>query len=73
CWLVNLSGLPDGFYGLDLLQEHNVKAVKSTFKVSGPASMWAYIEKISPAIPVLQAINLHVQKIIVGVSQGKHH
>ncbi|EIW55822.1 uncharacterized protein TRAVEDRAFT_129435 [Trametes versicolor FP-101664 SS1] len=56
CWLVNLTGKRDGFHAVDLAQEHNIKDIKVTWRSFGPGATFAYIQKISPAIPVLRAI-----------------
>ncbi|KAI0350254.1 hypothetical protein OH77DRAFT_1573825 [Trametes cingulata] len=54
CWLVNLTGKHDSFQAVDLAQEHNIKDIKVvTWRSFGPGATFAYIQKISPAIPVV--------------------
>ncbi|KAI0363576.1 hypothetical protein BV20DRAFT_1057947 [Pilatotrama ljubarskyi] len=60
CWLVNLTGKRDGFQAVDLAQEHNIKDIKVTWRSFGPGATLAYIQKVSPAIPVLRAIKANI-------------
>jgi len=76
-WLVNTSGRRDGFYPIDLGQEHGVRDIKvskvkkaaegllnrtqCTFDSSGPGVTWDYIKRISGAIPTLRKFKDHFQ------------
>ncbi|OJT15550.1 hypothetical protein TRAPUB_6525 [Trametes pubescens] len=39
-----------------MAQEHNIKDIKVTWRSFGPGATFPYIQKISPAIPVLRAV-----------------
>ncbi|KAL1945287.1 hypothetical protein VTO73DRAFT_2138 [Trametes versicolor] len=74
CWLVNLTGKRDGFQAVDLAQEHNIKDIKVTWRSFGPGATFAYIQKISPAIPVLRAIKKNVATQFPGLlARGARH
>ncbi|KAF9787416.1 hypothetical protein BJ322DRAFT_1107483 [Thelephora terrestris] len=60
-WLVNNSGRRDGFYPIDLGQEHGVRDIKHTFDSAGPGVTWEYIKRISAAIPTLRKVKDHFQ------------
>ncbi|KAH9847961.1 hypothetical protein C2E23DRAFT_871531 [Lenzites betulinus] len=60
CWLVNFSGKHDGFLAVDMAQEHNIKDIKVTWRSFGPGATLSYIQKVSPAIPVLRAVKANI-------------
>ncbi|KAH7925761.1 hypothetical protein BV22DRAFT_1160019 [Leucogyrophana mollusca] len=62
CWLMNLTGRPCDFFPIDKGQEHNIKSLKVTHRVQGPNMSWKLIKDISPAIPVLHAVQKHMEK-----------
>ncbi|RDX45838.1 hypothetical protein OH76DRAFT_1457458 [Lentinus brumalis] len=55
-WVVNFTGARNGFVAVDMAQEHNIKDIKVTWRSFGPGATFPYIQKISPAIPVLRAV-----------------
>ncbi|KAG9084458.1 hypothetical protein FRC06_004077 [Ceratobasidium sp. 370] len=54
-WLVNFTGRPDGFYGIDHRQELNNLSIR----MHGPppqSATWEQYKMLSPAMPVLSAV-----------------
>ncbi|KAM5538412.1 hypothetical protein V8D89_008014 [Ganoderma adspersum] len=60
CWLVNFIGKCDGFMAVDMAQEHNIKDIKVIWRSFGPGATFAYIQKVSPAIPTLCAVKANI-------------
>ena len=56
-----------------MVQEHNIRNIKDTYRPEGPNSIWAYPKKISPAIPSIKAIGEHVETESDVLSRGKKH
>ncbi|KAH9916714.1 uncharacterized protein BXZ73DRAFT_53621 [Epithele typhae] len=56
CWLINRTGKRDGFLPVDLGQEQNIRDIKVTWRSFGPGANFDYIQKVSPAIPLLRAV-----------------
>ncbi|KAI0639717.1 hypothetical protein C8Q77DRAFT_1082554 [Trametes polyzona] len=74
CWLVNFSGKRDGFLAVDMAQEHNIKDIKVTWRSFGPGATFPYIQKVSPAIPVLRAVKANIASQFSSVKgRGTHH
>ncbi|KAI0683127.1 hypothetical protein BC835DRAFT_1423644 [Cytidiella melzeri] len=72
CWLANTN---DGkaFLAFNMLQEHNIRDIKSMFMVYGPYTTWEYIRKISATIPTLRKVKDHVEADFNHFSRGKSH
>ncbi|KAI0635511.1 hypothetical protein C8Q77DRAFT_1052916 [Trametes polyzona] len=74
CWLVNFSGKRDGFVAVDMAQEHNIKDIKVTWRSFGPGATFPYIQKVSPAIPVLRAVKANIASQFSTIKgRGTHH
>ncbi|KAI0696103.1 hypothetical protein BC835DRAFT_1414500 [Cytidiella melzeri] len=72
CWLANTNN-GKAFLAFDMLQEHNIRDIKSIFMVYGPYATWEYIQKISAAIPTLRKVKDHVEADFNHFSRGKSH
>ena len=72
-WLVNFKGKRDSFVPVDMAQEHNIRDIKVTYLPDSPSKDWAYLKKISWAIPVIRALNTHVEEETETLSRGKKH
>ncbi|CDO69446.1 hypothetical protein BN946_scf184817.g6 [Trametes cinnabarina] len=73
CWLVNLTGKPNEFQAIDLVQEHTVKDVKVTYRPKGPNSSWALMKARAPAIPTLRAIDKYLEAQFRTLYRGTGH
>ncbi|KAJ7591737.1 hypothetical protein C8J56DRAFT_1046070 [Mycena floridula] len=73
CWLLNFSGLADAFVPVDQAQEHNIKDIKVTYRSEGPNIKWDYLRKLHPAIPVIKALSVFIEKVFGSLSRGKKH
>ncbi|KAI0629150.1 hypothetical protein C8Q77DRAFT_1236530 [Trametes polyzona] len=73
CWLVNLTGGPEDFQAIDLVEEHTVKDVKVTYRPKGPNSTWKLMKARAPAIPTLRALDRHVTDQFHTVYRGVSH
>ncbi|CDO73373.1 hypothetical protein BN946_scf185013.g6 [Trametes cinnabarina] len=74
CWLVNFTGARDGFLAVDMAQEHNIKDIKVTWRSFGPGATFPYIQKVSPAIPVLRAVKQNIASQFPSVrARGSRH
>ncbi|KAH9902527.1 hypothetical protein C8Q73DRAFT_741902 [Cubamyces lactineus] len=74
CWLVNFTGTRAGFLAVDMAQEHNIKDIKVTWRSFGPGATFSYIQKVSPAIPVLRAVKANIASQFPSVqARGTHH
>ena len=73
CWLINFDGKCDTFLPIDMAQEHNIRDIKDTYCPAGPNSDWAYLKKISPAIPAIKAIAAHVKFQSGAITRGRKH
>ncbi|KAL1746003.1 hypothetical protein HDZ31DRAFT_35118 [Schizophyllum fasciatum] len=67
CWLVNMSGAPNGFCPVDQAQEHNIKDIK------GPSIDWPFLKKIHPAIPVIRELSKHMEEEFRTNTRGLKH
>lgn len=56
-----------------MAQEHNIRDIKDTYRPNRPNSDWAYLKKISPAIPSIKAVASHVETESGAISRGKKH
>ncbi|KDQ17141.1 hypothetical protein BOTBODRAFT_156492, partial [Botryobasidium botryosum FD-172 SS1] len=70
--LVNMSGKPDGWKELDLLQEHMNYWIKSVYKAHGSNSTWSWLAMISTTITTLRDIIREVNRAC-SVVQTKAH
>jgi hypothetical protein len=61
------------FCGVDKGQEHNIKDIKVTYRSQGPNIDWEYLKKLHPAIRVIRALTLHLEKEFGTLSRGKKH
>ncbi|KAI0349259.1 hypothetical protein OH77DRAFT_1525815 [Trametes cingulata] len=73
CWLVNLSGEPDEFQAIDLVEEHTVKDVKVTYRPRGPNASWQLMKARAPAIPTLRAIDEYLARQFRTIYRGTSH
>ncbi|KAI9059966.1 hypothetical protein FKP32DRAFT_1613962 [Trametes sanguinea] len=81
CWLINLTGSRDGFMAVDMAQEHNIKDIKIsngsrhvTWRSFRPGATFLYVQKVSPAIPVLCAVEANVAyQFPAIVARGTRH
>ncbi|KAJ2991050.1 hypothetical protein NUW54_g8300 [Trametes sanguinea] len=73
CWLVNLSGKPNEFQPIDLVEEHTVKDVKVTYRPKGPNASWDLMKARAPAIPTLRAIDEHLTRQFKTLHRGTSH
>jgi hypothetical protein len=53
---MNQAGKADSWLPFDLGQEENICNIKVNFHLIGPGAKMAYMYKVSPAIPTLQAL-----------------
>ena len=74
CWLINRTGKRDGFLPIDLGQEQNIRDIKVTWRSFGPGVTMKYIQKVSPAIPILRAVRdtVHTQFSAI-LGRGTRH
>ncbi|KAI0769563.1 hypothetical protein BC629DRAFT_1595870 [Irpex lacteus] len=72
CWLACTND-GESFVSMDMLQERNVRDIKSTFSVHGPYASWDYIKKISAAIPTLRKVKDHTEAEFNRFYRGKSH
>ncbi|KAJ3497512.1 hypothetical protein NLJ89_g10340 [Agrocybe chaxingu] len=73
CWLVNTTGKPGMFCGVDKAQEHNIKEIKVTYRSEGPNIKWEYLKKLHPAIRTIRIVAVHVEKAFGTLSRGAKH
>ncbi|KAI0368261.1 hypothetical protein BV20DRAFT_1054231 [Pilatotrama ljubarskyi] len=73
CWLVNLSGAPDEFQAIDLVEEHTVKDVKVTYRPKGPNAFWELMKARAPAIPTLRSLDDYISSEFRTIYQGVSH
>lgn len=73
CWLVNTTGKPSAFCGVDECQEHNIKDIKVTYRSEGPNIDWRYLKVLHPAIHVIRAVADHVENEFGTYTRGKKH
>ncbi|KAJ3494148.1 hypothetical protein NLJ89_g10869 [Agrocybe chaxingu] len=73
CWVMNLSGKPGMFCGIDKVQEHNIKEVKVTYRSEGPNIKWEYLKKLHPAITTIRTTATHIEKDFGTLSRGAKH
>ncbi|KAH7924175.1 hypothetical protein BV22DRAFT_1166000 [Leucogyrophana mollusca] len=73
CWLINRSGKRSGFLPIDQGQEQNIRDIKVTYHSFGPGATWAYLHKVSPAIPTLRALQRHMDSEFETITRGARH
>ncbi|KAI0630349.1 hypothetical protein C8Q77DRAFT_1219914 [Trametes polyzona] len=73
CWLINLTGGPNDFQAIDLVEEHTIKDVKVTYRPKGPNSTWGLMKARAPAIPTLRALDGHITDQFRTVYRGVSH
>ncbi|KAI0708348.1 hypothetical protein C8Q76DRAFT_814709 [Earliella scabrosa] len=74
CWLLNRTGKRDGFFPVDLGQEHNIRDIKVTWRSFGPGATFGYIQKISPAITIFRAVREGIRSQFPSLlGRGKRH
>jgi hypothetical protein len=61
------------FCGVDKGQEHNIKDIKVTYRSQGPNIDWEYLKKLHPAIRVIRALTVHLEKEFGTVTRGNKH
>ncbi|KAI0707558.1 hypothetical protein C8T65DRAFT_576601 [Cerioporus squamosus] len=72
-WLVNITGNPNAFIPVDLLQEHMNYWIKVVYQAHGSNASWEWLATISPCIHILRQLATQVNTEL-GSHQGtKHH
>ncbi|KAI0085961.1 hypothetical protein BDY19DRAFT_996389 [Irpex rosettiformis] len=62
CWIANTTGHKNGFLSFDMLQEHNIRDIKTLFAAHGPFATWDYIKRISASIPTQRKLKDHIER-----------
>ncbi len=74
CWVINRTGKRDGFFPVDLGQEHNIRDIKVTWRSFGPGATFNYIQMISPAITIFRAVRDSIRaQFSALVGRGTRH
>lgn len=73
CWLVNFWGQQSSHVSINQAQEHNIKKIKVTYCSEGPSIDWEYLQKLHPAIPIIDAVAAHVEQEFKTLTWGKKH
>ncbi|VDB95732.1 unnamed protein product [Peniophora sp. CBMAI 1063] len=73
CWLVNIKGHRDSFLPIDFAQEHNIKAIKVTYRSNGPYSGWELMSRRSPTIPKMRLLRECLDNLVPTVRRGSTH
>ncbi|KAG8699814.1 hypothetical protein FRC08_005091 [Ceratobasidium sp. 394] len=55
-WLLNTTGRPNSWIGLDHHQEHGNLWIKTIYKAHGSNAAWSWIAAISPCVEALRAL-----------------
>ncbi|KZT27989.1 hypothetical protein NEOLEDRAFT_1154640 [Neolentinus lepideus HHB14362 ss-1] len=72
-WLVNLTGLPNGFKEVDLLQEHHNFWAKIIYTAKGPGRSWDWLGMITMSIFALRDVIRHVKTNYKTPHNGRTH
>ncbi|EJD46171.1 hypothetical protein AURDEDRAFT_164831 [Auricularia subglabra TFB-10046 SS5] len=73
CLLVNLSGQPNRFMPTGQLQEHNNDKVKNNHSTHAASASMELVRRISPALPVMDAICKDVDANFTQLYHGTTH
>ncbi|KAG8741879.1 hypothetical protein FRC12_015522 [Ceratobasidium sp. 428] len=71
-WLLNTTGCPDSWIGLDHHQEHGNLWIKTIYKAHGSNAAWSWIAAISPCVEALRALARDLNKML-GRRSGSTH
>lgn len=66
------TGKPDSFLPIDLNMEHYIRDIKRLDTAVGAADSWAFLRKITPAIPSLAKLADHVETLLQNTRGSKH-
>ncbi|KAF5335492.1 hypothetical protein D9611_012206 [Ephemerocybe angulata] len=72
-WLVNLSGKPNGFKEIDLLQEHHNFWLKIIYSAKGSNQSWKWLSLVSVCLFALRDVIKQVQRSFKTPYNGKKH
>ncbi|KAG9094064.1 hypothetical protein FRC06_011195 [Ceratobasidium sp. 370] len=73
CWLVNMTGRPNGFYPVDQRQELNNGGIRSHGPAPQSGATWDDLAIASPLIPLYMDIVKHVKDSIARTQYSRVH
>ncbi|KZT39580.1 hypothetical protein SISSUDRAFT_1061057 [Sistotremastrum suecicum HHB10207 ss-3] len=73
CWLFNFSGKPNAWQAGDMVQEHNIKDIKVTYRAFGPGATFRHLQKMSPIIPGLRHVRKTFEQTTFANRRGSKH